>query len=772
MQIKKLSTATLLLLSFFHATAQRFTGKVVDETASPAGYATVVVRSDRDSTIIRGCITDGEGAFSLDVAENREYLLQISYLGYRTHTQRSLPADLGTIGLLPDETVLGEVVVKGCLPQYKAVSGGISVQVANTVLSRAGTAEDAMEHLPGTRKRPDGTFEVIGKGAPLIYIDNRKIRDLTELERLSSEEIRQMELITTPGSGYDASAGAVIRIRTSGNSREGFALKIASSAAFSRKMNTDQQLNWDYRHKRLELFGSFRYSLSRAEQTAESDITTCADTVWRQRISSADKSGTQSLFGSAGVNFEANPRNSLGIMYEITHMPESSMKNVTRTEVRADGTAYDVWETFDTADERFRPTHHVNAYWTGAFDRLSIEIDADMLAGRSSGSESVREYGAYCGNVMLDTEEWSENRLYAGKAVLSHSVGTGRLSGGAEYTHTERLAGSTGYAETIAGTDDRIRDDNLAFFLGYEGTLGKAGIQAGLRYEHVTYAFYENGAYSPEESKRYDHLFPALSLNVPIRNARLTFGYRIRTERPAYDMLKSAVHYGNRLTYLSGTPDLRPTYIQSVEVGGQYRELQISVCFNSFRDDILFMAEPLETDPKISVNKFGNIDRRNELVFSAVFAPAINRWRPEWMAACNTQWLDVPHLDGRKSLNGSVFHLQWGNAFVLPADFLLRIDVCWESPGYSRNQRLRASGFANISLNKDFARGKWNLMLEADDLFHTIREASWQYDRRNLEYRVSTGSTRQIKIAVRCKLNDSRNRYKGTGAGTDEMRRL
>ena len=62
--------------------------------------------------------------------------------------------------------------------------------------------------LPGVLKKQDGTLEVLGKGVPLIYINNRKVRNLDELDRLNSENIKQVELITNPGAEYGASVGA------------------------------------------------------------------------------------------------------------------------------------------------------------------------------------------------------------------------------------------------------------------------------------------------------------------------------------------------------------------------------------------------------------------------------------------------------------------------------------------------------------------------------------------------------------------------------------
>ena len=60
----------------------------------------------------------------------------------------------------------------------------------------------------------EGSYSVVGRGAAVIYINNRKITDATEIERLNSSDIKDVEVVTNPGARYDATMSAVIRIHT------------------------------------------------------------------------------------------------------------------------------------------------------------------------------------------------------------------------------------------------------------------------------------------------------------------------------------------------------------------------------------------------------------------------------------------------------------------------------------------------------------------------------------------------------------------------------
>ena len=106
---------------------------------------------------------------------------------------------------------LGEVVVKAHLPQYKKTHEGLLTNVAGTVLSKMGTAEDVLKHVPSIVKKKDG-YEVVGKGTPIIYINGRKMQDISELDNIKSSDIKSVEVIQNPGATYDASVNAVISL--------------------------------------------------------------------------------------------------------------------------------------------------------------------------------------------------------------------------------------------------------------------------------------------------------------------------------------------------------------------------------------------------------------------------------------------------------------------------------------------------------------------------------------------------------------------------------
>lgn len=108
---------------------------------------------------------------------------------------------------------LGEVVVKSSLPKIRNNANGMKVIVAGSEFEKVGNSKDLLRRLPSIKNVDDGV-EVYGRGAAEIYVDGRKLYDTHELERIPSDQILNVEVITTPGARYAATTKAVIRIKT------------------------------------------------------------------------------------------------------------------------------------------------------------------------------------------------------------------------------------------------------------------------------------------------------------------------------------------------------------------------------------------------------------------------------------------------------------------------------------------------------------------------------------------------------------------------------
>lgn len=196
--------------------ARDITGRVVDDDDAAMEYVNAVAINRADSAYITGCVTDADGRFLFhNMPDSADVLVRLTSVGFMPVTCAVPPSgDVGTVSMAPQTLMLGEVVVKSDRPVTAIRGNALVTNIDNTVLAHAGTANDVLAQVPMVLWH-DGKFTVFGKGTPLIYINGRKMQDVHELQELSSEEIKNVEVITNPGARYDASVKSVIRITTS-----------------------------------------------------------------------------------------------------------------------------------------------------------------------------------------------------------------------------------------------------------------------------------------------------------------------------------------------------------------------------------------------------------------------------------------------------------------------------------------------------------------------------------------------------------------------------
>ena len=200
----------LFVATSLTANSQTISGKLVEENGKPLPYANVVLLSLPDLAFVSGTISEEDGAFTLE-ATSENQIVKISSIGYKTVYRPVSPANIGIVQLESDAQLLNEVVVKGNLPVTRMKGDAMVTNVENSVLSKAGSANDVLAKIPGITKKQD-VFEVFGKGTPLIYINGRKLHDLSELEQLNSNDIKNVEVIRNPGSRYDATVKAALQL--------------------------------------------------------------------------------------------------------------------------------------------------------------------------------------------------------------------------------------------------------------------------------------------------------------------------------------------------------------------------------------------------------------------------------------------------------------------------------------------------------------------------------------------------------------------------------
>ena len=749
---------------------QNITGCLVDDNKAPIPYANVVLLSLPDSIFLGGVVTDDSGYFCFEKPDSRGKLVRISSIGYETAEFLLTKKELGTLILKTATMMLDEAVVVGRRPTYSLKQGTLTTNVENTLLSSLGTANDVLKRVPGLQIN-DGDVTVFGKGTPLIYINGRQVRDLSELEQLNSKEIAKVELIINPGAEYDAEVKAVLRIKTVKPVGEGIGGSVRTALQKGELWSNNQQVALNYRKQKLDIFGSLYYDKKRRIEKQEDLQTVYADQVLEINGKSRSPLSLDYIQGEGGLNYQLDDKSSVGLRYTINH--SSSKSSVPDNyEVKLDGAPYDHLDFMNRMNGD-GDTHKVNAYYTGMWgSKLGVDLNIDWLYGDSESNQNITEHSTAEGEQTVHARSASRNNLYAGKLVFSYPVAKGTLKFGPEVSFTNRHSSYVNKEQILEDSHSKATSDNQSVFISYDVPINKAYLSAGLRYEHVSFAYYEEDIKQEEQSKDYNNIFPSLSIFFPVKEWQFSLGYAARTKRPTYSALRSDIQYANRYTYERGNPSLQPETEHNISFQTMYKYVQFSIYYSYTKDAILSVTYPYKEDNLVTVFGIENISKWQAYGASLSVAPKIGIWEPIWNFEFMRQVLEGKYLGKQKHFNRPAIAASLTNQLRLPWGLIFSADISCSNKYHSGYVLNKANMWVDCGLRKAFLGGALNVSLQANDIFASMRNSFINYGEIMTFDKWNYNDSRQVRLRVSYRFNASRSKYKGTGAGEDEKARI
>ena len=794
--MKKFVVFTMMLMVALTAGAKEkkdWKGKVVDEKGEPVAYANVAVLSRTDSTMVCGAVTEEDGTFNIVTTET-DGIMMVAMLGYQT--VYFTPVDGMVITLHDDAAMLAAASVQAIMPKTKLTGEGLQTNVHGSVLENVGTAEDVLAKTPGVIKGQDGSLEVVGKGTPLVYINGRRMTDATELTRLQSNEIQSVEVITNPGAQYDATVRAVVRIKTVRRQGEGFGLNLNASdeQSFRWAKGNDPfgAVNVNYRTGGVDIFGGVNYARNTARQQSYIEKSTFGKTKTGEDWLFEDK-GTllaedrnSSFYGNAGVNWQIADNHFLGGKVEWGRPVEFHVYTEVNDNVYENGALVDKLhtESDDTKGEWTPYNLGANVYYNGlAGGKLGIDINLDYYGTNDSNKSVSMEHSEMTHDAAIQSGSTNSSRLYAGKAVLSYPIWMGQLQAGTEETFSRRKDNYSVEGIPVPASKATVKEDNIAGFATYAAYIPKVGqLSAGVRYEYVHYTYEDAMSLESKIERKYSNWFPSVSYANAFGPLQLMLNYSVKTNRPNYALLSSAIRYNSRYIWQSGNAELQPSIMNNVSLAAVYRWATFMVNYTRMDHAMMTWSAPYNDEGVVLV-KPRNIEEPFRTMAAYVnLTPTIGPWTLNYTVGVQPQWLSItvddPRAAGGKrvtSFNGKpIFFAQLFNTFTFKGGWQLELNGVVNSKGYMQNLYLKnpyvdISAAVQKTLLKD---GSLVLRLEASDLAGLAHyDVDTDFGNHTIK-QTNKMDTQRIKFSIRYSFNSAQSKYRGTGAGADERARM
>ncbi len=665
---------------------------------------------------------------------------------------------------------LGDVVVTATRDIQRLSKGGLVTNVNGTSLSNLGTCSDVISQLPGVISN-EGNLEVLGRGTPQIYINGRKLVDKSELDRLSSKEIQNVEVVFNPGAKYGAETKSVILIKTIKKQGDGMSGSLSVTGRQAHYFSPSDNLFLNYRTGGLDIFGSFNYDSARRyqKQHNRTAINSTSDNyLINSDILTYPKSNT--YLANIGANWQINSRHYVGVKYEYNAMPDSKSKWLTdeavaRNNVDEDRIQYETnWRRSSV------PVHLVNLYYQGKVNALNITINNDYYSRRNHNRQSIIESSMIGGESVFGSNNRITSSMFASKGTAEYSFKGNTLELGYEVTATERKDVFLNDGDYLPDANDKIKETTGAGFVAVNLPIRNVELYAGLRYEHTSSDYYQNGLYVKGQSRKYGRLFPNVDFTFPIGKAKFTLSYEAKTKRPLYSQLSSSIQYDDCFTYETGNPLLTSEQIHNVSLAGIYKWVFFSATYTYDKDAIISVIRPYKPDAPQNIMTYDNFNHLSKYDIVVSLSPRISRWSPRLRLNLSGQHFSMETKNGIKKLNTPILFFNFFNNVSLGKGFNVTGEISGRTRGDMDVVTLKPSWQVNVGASKSIKN--WFFQLQATDIFKTSRSSMVTYGTQMTLDKWNYSDTQALRLIIRYSFNTTMSKYKGKGAGVKERSRL
>lgn len=771
-------------------------GRVINEKGQPIEFANISLFSDAvkpnttnsltvnnlgqgdaatAGTFINGSVSNENGDFVIP-CDAKRVTIKVTCVGYKTVKRSISVGEIGTITLHPETYMVKGVEVKGEIPQYKMVNGGMTVDVQHSLLHDIGNADELLSLIPLIRGG-NGKYEVLAKGEAEIYINNKKVRNMADLKQLKSSDVKSIDVITAPGAQYNAEVNAVIRIKTLKPQGEGLSLMVTSQTVKNNNWSNYEDLTLKYRTGGLEAFTNVAYDLGHYsnDQDVNQELHISKD-LFNAHADAPVRSRWAELHYTAGLSYDFSADQSVGLSFSSQKRLFQHFNCDMTQHYLKNGAFYGDILLKTQAEETLKPTWELNTYYTGKVGKLGIDLNATVLRRESEDNLHQQEYSQELDNRIITTTNHEKRTMAAGKLILTYPVWKGVISAGSEATSTQSHGNNYTLENIIPEADNEMKEKNIAGFAEYQLTfnskLSTFNFNVGLRFEHVKTDYSSFDVWQSEPSRTYNDWFPNLSAAWQKNKWSAQLSYSKRITRPPYSMLSSQIVYDSRMFYEGGNPLLRPSVRQSIDFNLTYSWLTFVAGFTRENDLFSHIGQVYDEEKEIAIFSMQNFDHQDRLYATLVVSPKLGFWQPTATLHYYQQMFDAETYGAPKKLNKPEFSFDLKSWFVINPTTKALLHASYTGSNHWAFMYRNSNFIMNARLQKTFWQGRLNATLFANDIFRTNRTKLTTYYGIGQTSQNDYSYTQSVGLTLSYNFNVSSSKYKGTGAGNDEKNRL
>ncbi len=751
--MKKSLILIVLCFTFYQGLAQQYTinGKVIDDQHQPIAYVNMLLLKAADSTLVKGAVSEENGNYIFASIDGGQYLLKASFVGYAdTYSSPftvSSDQNIGFISMPQTEESLEAVMVTGRKPTIQRKVDRMVFNVENTVVS-SGNTLDILKRTPGVIVSQG---QIMVRNSPaVVYINDRKVYLTSEelqqlLEGFSGENVKSVEVITTPPAKYDAEGGAILNIVTSKNLSIGYKGSINGAATVAILPKYTLGTSHYYKNKWLNAYASYtlntRLDLKRDEdQVRFFNPDDSENSIWRTDFRRETRTLSHNL--NTILDFTLDEKNTLSFSANLQFTPTNDSEISGLTNI-------------------YNPQHTIDSLYTTTGQKINeqnnllFNLDYVRQLGDNGATFSAKanfihynddrrqdvatRYSLPSGDLLNKnsflTFPMQKTDIYTGQADYSGKLGGISFVAGAKYSGIDSKS-SQDYFDTgvepsayIPGLSDTFNyNENIyAAYFSLNKEWAKWSAKLGLRGEY-TDADGNSLTLGKVNTQQYFEPFPTFYLTyTPGENSTYGFNYSRRISRPRFESLNPFRTYINENNFSEGNPNIQPSIINKVELNYTYKNKLFFYLYYDRAEDETAVFPFQNNRNRILRSVNANSDFSDQYSLDIVYAGYITDWwyfnvnssfftmKTNFFALENDNQIVTNRANGVFLQTLSYLTLTKDRTFSADVSTYFISDITQGSYSYGN-----PPFGLNIGLRKTFLKGRLTATVDVNDILNTM----------------------------------------------------
>lgn len=753
--------------SYAQVTSVTVSGIVKNKTnKSVIPYASLVIKTAKDTSFVAGTVTNEEGRFSVENIKPGNYMLEVSFTGFETKEQPlfigSLSSflDIPVIELEEKVTAMEGITVTAKAAGLSSALDKKTYSIADNISQGGGSVLQSMQNLPGVTVQ-DGKVQLRGNDKVTVLIDGKQTAltgfgGQTGLDNIPASAIDKIEIINNPPSKYDANGNAgIINIIMKKSKKNGFNGKagfttglgalwvrkenlptIRPQYTFTPKINPSLSLN--YRKDKVNIFlqadNLYTHTLNKNEFVTRTydDGTIIHSQLKRNR-------NTNFLTTKAGMDWNMDQQNTLTVsgMYgseKIIDRGDQPFFNGDMSQrLRLWQFLEDELKTTVMATAAYQhkfkePGHLLNAGFNYTFHREDEQYFYDNYLPASKGTDAFK--------LLSDEQVYDFNIDYT-RPLRYGRVETGiKLRNRSIPTNMEFKPGANSVLDMDAGGWANYKELIPALYGNYVFENEKWEAELGLRMEYVKIQYDVNPNHSTYKSDGYNYTQPFPNLRLALKlndNNKVSLFYNRRVDRPNEVDIRIFPKYDDAEIIKVGNPALRPQFTNSIELGYKYNwnnGYLYSALYHRFADGTITRISSIVPGSTLVYAIFQNAGKSYNTGLEAILDQKVsdvytfningNIYRNQINAFTVENLYPQPNTFSAGEQTAMSGNLKLNNTFRFARNWDAQLTAVYLAPDIIPQGKILSRFSIDAGLKKSVQKGKGELFFNATDLLNTM----------------------------------------------------